>query len=113
MFELPVSQRLTKEFIFSKISQESIFEHYLGVQVKKGLFCSPSIIRVDKTPTCSFYKSSSGIITYKDFAGPSFDCISCVMYIFQCNFYKALRIIANDFGLIKASNLEVNLPKME
>lgn len=113
MFDLQVSHRLTKEFIFSKISQESIFEHYLGVHVKKGLFCSPSIIRIDNTPTCSFYKSANGILTYKDFAGPSFDCISCVMYLFNCNFYNALKIIANDFGLKKSEKLDINLPKIE
>lgn len=113
MFELQISQKITKEFIFSKISQESIFEHYLGVPVKKGLFCSPSIIRVDKTPTCSFYKSSKGILYYRDFAGPTFDVIDCVKYIFSCNFTKALKIIANDFGLIKAEKLEKNPPKIQ
>ena len=54
MFELEVTPKITKELILSKYSQETLFEHYLGVSVKKGLFCSPSIIRVDKTPTCSF-----------------------------------------------------------
>ena len=57
MFELETN--ITKEFILSKVSQEQIFEHY-GISVKKGLFCSPSIIRVDKQPTCSFYKNSKG-----------------------------------------------------
>lgn len=113
MFELEVTPKITKELILSKYSQETLFEHYLGVSVKKGLFCSPSIIRVDKTPTCSFYKDGKGNLKYKDFAGPSFDCIGCVMYLFNCTYYKALRIIANDFGLIKIDNIEKHPAKIE
>ena len=112
MFELEVTPRITKELILSKYSQETLFEHYLGVPVKKGLFCSPSIIRVDKTPTCSFYKDKNGNLKYKDFAGPTFDCVGCVMYLFNCSYYKALRIIANDFGLIISENIQKNPPKM-
>ena len=86
MFELEVAPRITKEFILSKISQEAIFEFYLGIPVKKGLFCSPSCIRVDKKPTCSFYKSGKGNLTYKDFAGPTFNCIDVVMHLYNCSF---------------------------
>lgn len=112
MFELDTSIRITKELILSKVSQETLFEHYLGVPIKKGLFCSPSVIRPDKTPTCAFYKDGKGNLKYKDFAGPTFDCIGCVMYIFNCSYYKALRIIANDFGLINDSNIEKHPAKI-
>lgn len=112
MYNLEVSAKITKEFLYSKLSQEQIMEYYLGVPVKKGLFCSPSIIRVDKTPTCSFYKNNKGVLIYKDFAGPTFDSINCVVYLFNCSYYKALRIIANDFNLITFDNLEKNEPKI-
>jgi 5S rRNA maturation endonuclease (ribonuclease M5) len=110
MYRLEGATKITRELLLSKYSQETFFEHYLGVPVKKGLFRSPSIIRVDHRPTCSFYKNKKGVLIYKDFAGPTFDFIGCVMYLFNCNYYKALRIIANDFGFIKAG--EKNLPKI-
>lgn len=113
MFELEVAPRITKEFILSKVSQEEIFEFYLGIPVKKGNFCSPSIIRPDHTPTCAFYKNSRGELMYKDFAGPSFNCIGCVMHLFSCSYYVALRIIANDFNLISYSKVEKNIAKKE
>ena len=84
MFKLELPQRITKELLLSKYTQETFFEHYLGVPVKKGLFCSPSIIRIDKSPTCSFYKDKKGILKFKDFAGPTFDFVGCVMHIFNC-----------------------------
>jgi len=111
MYNLDISPKITKELLLSKYSQETFFEHYLGVPVKKGLFCSPQIVRVDHKPTCSFYKTSRGVLKYKDFAGPSFDFVGCVMHIFQCSYYKALRIIANDFGFIEA-DIEKNPPKI-
>lgn len=110
MFELETN--ITKEFILSKISQEQIFEHY-GISVKKGLFCSPSIIRVDKQPTCSFYKNNKGDLIYKDFAGPSFNVFSLVMFLFNCSYYKALKIIANDFNLVSFPKIEKNIAKIE
>lgn len=113
MFELEIAPKITKEFILSKITQEQIFEFYLGVPVKKGLFCSPSIIRVDHTPTCSFYKNGKGVLKYKDFAGPTFDCIGAVMHLYNCSYYIALRTIANDFELISFPKLEKHIQKIE
>lgn len=113
MFELEVAPRITKEFILSKINQEAIYEFYLGVPVKKGLFCSPACLRVDKKPTCSFYKNSKGDLLFKDFAAQSFSAFSLVMHLYNCSFPKALKIIANDFNIIPNSKLEKNIPKRE
>jgi 5S rRNA maturation endonuclease (ribonuclease M5) len=113
MFKLETAQRITKEFLFHHIKPEQIFEFYLGVHITKGLFCSPDVVRVDKKPTCSFYKNSRGNLIYKDFAGPSFDAIGLVEYLFHCSYYKALQIIANDFGLVKIEKLEKNIQKIE
>lgn len=112
MYSLEVAPKITKELLLSKYSQETFFEHYLGVPVKKGLFTSPSVIRVDHTPTCSFYKNNKGVLKYKDFAGPTFDFVGCVMYIFKCNYYRALQIIANDFGFI-STTIQPNPPKIK
>lgn len=113
MFELEVAPRITKEFILSKINQEAIYEFYLGVPVKKGLFCSPACLRVDKKPTCSFYKNSKGDLLFKDFAAQSFSAFSLVMHLYNCSFPKALKIIANDFNIIPNAKLEKNIPKRE
>lgn len=113
MFELDITQRITKEFLLQKNSQETYFEHYLGVPIKKGLFRSPPIIRNDSKPTCSFYKNKSGVLKYKDFAGPTFDFVGCVMYIFDCSYYKALRTIAHDFNLIEMPGVEKNIRKID
>lgn len=111
-FYIEPSPKLTKEFVYSKIDQERIMEHYLGVPIKKGLFVCPSHIRIDKKPTCSFYKNGKGDLMFKDFAGLSFNAIGAVMHIFDCSYYKALAIIANDFGLIK-NKMAVNPPKIK
>ena len=113
MYELDTSSKITKELLLSKNSQETYFEHYLGVPVKKGLFRSPPIIRIDKTPTCAFYKNKSGVLKFKDFAGPTFDFVGCVMHIYNCSYYSALRIIANDFNIIQIPKLEKNPQKIE
>jgi hypothetical protein len=112
-FQLEVTPKITKEFLFNNISQETLMEHYLGVPVKKGLFVCPSSIRRDSKPTCAFYKNSKGNLIFKDFAGISGDAITVVMEIFQCSYYQALRIVANDFKLIPYSKMEINPPKIQ
>jgi len=113
VYSLEVSTKITKELLLSKsFTQETYFEHYLGIPVKKGLFTSPAIIRVDHKPTCCFYKSKQGLLIYKDFAGPTFNFIGAVMHIYNCSYYDALKIIANDFGFIEAS-IPKNLPKIQ
>jgi len=113
MYLLEVAPRITKELLLSKHTQETYFEHYLGVPVKKGLFVSPPTIRIDKKPTCAFYKNKQGILKFKDFAGPTFDFVGAVMHIYQVSYYKALRIIANDFGYLDLEDIPKNPPKIE
>ena len=101
---------ITKELILSRVAEETLMEHYLGVPVKKGLLKSP--LRNDNRPTCAFYRSKkSGRLIFKDFAGFFIgDFVSVVMYKFNCSYGKALQIIANDFGIIHSKNLKVNEP---
>lgn len=110
MFELP--PKITKKFLLEKNPAEAYFEFYLGVPVKKGLFVSPSCLRADHKPTCAFYKNKKGDLIYKDFAGISGDFINIVMHIYNVSYYKALNIVANDFGILKLDNYEVNKPKL-
>lgn len=102
----PIS--LTKELILSRVSEEKILNYYLGLPVKKGLYRNP--LRKDQRPTASYYRSpKNGRIMFKDF-GTGFcgDFVSIVMAKFNCSYYKALQIIANDFGIITRKDLPKN-----
>lgn len=94
--------KITKSYLLSHYSEETFMEYYLGVQVKKGLFCSP--LRRDNNPTCSFYRNSSGELIFHDFSGAFYgNFVSVVMQKYNCSYHKALNIIAEDFGLKKAT----------
>jgi len=113
MFKVPENEaRITKELILSKVSEENLMSHYLGIPVKKGIFINP--LRNDKKPTASFYRNNKGDLIFKDFGNNfSGNFISVVMEIFKCSYYKSLKIIANDFDIIKSENYEKHSPKIE
>lgn len=97
-----IEPEITKEFLLSKFNEETFMTYYLGIPVKKGLFRSP--LRGDHVPTCSFFRNKAGELIFKDFSGAFYgNFINVVMYKYQCNYYKALKIIASDFGLIGTS----------
>lgn len=103
--------KITKELILSKFSEEQLMEYYLHIPVKKGLFRSP--LRRDKQPTCSFYRNSKRILIFKDFAtGQHLNVFDVVQSLFNCNYFEALRIIANDFNIVKDKNLCKNPGKI-
>lgn len=91
---------LTKEYILERVSQESIFERYTGEKVQfDELVCSP--LRKDTHPTCGFRYSISGTLYLKDFSGHFWgNCFDVVMYMYNCPFNQALKIIAQDFNII-------------
>lgn len=106
----PIS--LTKEIILSRVNEENIMEHYLGVPVTKKLVVSP--LRKDGRPTASFTRSKKGELVFKDFGSTFYgNCFAVVMEKFGCSYYKALQIIANDFGIINRKNLNKNLPQIK
>lgn len=92
--------KITKSYLLSQYSEETYMEYYLGIKVAKGLFCSP--LRKDNTPTCSFYRNKSGELIFKDFSGSFYgNFISVVMEKYHVPYFKALKIIAEDFNLSK------------
>lgn len=104
--------KITEELIFSKFSEETIMGFYLHVPIKKGLFRSP--LRNDKNPTCSFYRNKSGQLIFKDFAtNQHLTCVNVVMTLYNCNYYEALKIMANDFGIVKYDNLVKHKGKID
>ena len=98
----------TREMLLEKHSEEYYMSYYLGIPMQKGLFCSP--LRVDNNPTCSFFRTSNGVLKMKDFAtGFSGDFINIVMEVYKVGYYMALRIIANDFDIIHYDDLKKNI----
>lgn len=105
-------QNITEELILSQVSEETIMGFYLQIPIKKGLFRSP--LREDKQPTCSFYRNKKGRLIFKDFAtGQYLDVFNVVMSLCGCDYHKALKIIANDFGIVKDDSLIKNKGKID
>ena len=103
--------KISKELILSRFSEEQLMEYYLHLPVRRGLFRSP--LRRDKQPTCSFYRNNSGTLIFKDFAtGQHLNVFGVVQEIFKCDYYEALRIIANDMGIVRDRELHRNPGKI-
>lgn len=103
--------KITKELILSRFSEEQLMEYYLHVPVKKGLFRSP--LRKDRRPTCSFYRNRSNTLIFKDFAtGQHLNIFGVVQEMFHCDYFEALRIIANDMGIVRDKSLQKNSGKI-
>ena len=110
---ISLQPKITKDFILSKVNQESIMQHYTRTEVNsKKLFLSP--LRNDNHVTCSIYKSKSGILYMHDFAtNEHIDCWNLVMRLYNCNYYEALKIIARDFNLINSNVVKnIQAPKI-
>ena len=96
---------ITKDFLLKYHSQETYLTYYLGVPVTKGLHVS--CLRNDKRPTAAFYLNKHGDIIFKDFGSDfSGNFVSVVMEKYKVSYYKALKIIANDFGLTDNPKLQ-------
>jgi len=101
---------LNKDYILKRISQEQIFEHYLGISVViDKLVKSP--LRKDDNPTCSFYYNITGRLRFRDFSGHFWgDCFDIVAYILKVDsknkkaFQLILHTIAKDFKIHKYEN---------
>lgn len=99
-FKFYIEPKITKDFLLSYNNEETYMSFYLGIPIKKGLFCSP--LRKDNTPTCAFYRNKQGDLIFKDFNGSFYgNFISVVMYKYGLQYGEAVRAIANDFNLIK------------
>lgn len=95
----------TKEMLLNVHSEEYYMSYYLGISITKGLFCSP--LRVDNNPTCSFFRTTAGVLKMKDFAtGFSGDFINVVMEKYKVSYHRALKIVANDHDIIHYDDLE-------
>ena len=101
---ISLAPKITKDFILSKVNQESIMHHYTNNDVTSNKLVT-SCLRNDNHVTVGYYKSKSGILYMHDFAtNEHLDCWNVVMRMFNCSYYEALKIIAKDFGLIKGEH---------
>lgn len=104
--------RITKQMLLSLHTEEEYMSHYLGIIPSKGLHCNP--LRVDKKPTASFYRSKSGELIFKDFqTGFHANFVDVVIAKFNTDLYRALRIIARDFGIISKASGTRNEPAIK
>lgn len=102
-----VNVNVTKEYILRRISQEDIFQRYLGIRpVIPGRFTNP--LRKDENPDCYFKYDTRGVLKFIDLAKRwSWDCFNVVEVVNSCTFIQALRIVANDFEL-GGSNIKID-----
>lgn len=100
------SPKITRDFILDNVNEETIFCYYLELsEISNKLVVSK--LRHDSHPTCSFFRGKSGRLYFKDFAtGECLAFENVVMKKFNCSYYEALKIIAEDFGLIKGKHIE-------
>lgn len=94
---------LTTSNILRYLSQEEIFERYLGINVQYGKkFCNP--LRRDRHPDCAFVKGYK-FIFFTDYAHPEYsgNCFKiCALYYgldLPRDFNEVCRHINNDFRL--------------
>lgn len=95
-----VEVTITKEYILRYLSEETIFERYLGFYPKLGTFYT-NPLRKDEFPGCSFFvRNSDNRLIFNDHAWKQFDCIDVVMQFYSFRYKRALKAIAEDFNLI-------------
>lgn len=94
MYEL-VPSGIDQQYILSRVSQEEIFEYYMGVKVNINEYiCSP--LRRDNHPTCNFnwYR---GKLWFRDWTeARPMDCFKLVQTIYNCSLGESCRIIYRD-----------------
>ena len=112
------NSQITREDILKHVTQEDIYEKYLGEDVRNlGVFNSP--LREDSIPSFAlyFHKIDRNILMFKDFA--THDCgdfVVLVMKLFNIRYPEALKKIAYDMGLsaftVDTTKQEVNYTRI-
>lgn len=96
---------INKSTIFNFVSEEQIFEKYLGVPVVYDeIIRNP--LREDLNPTCTF-KWMNKKLYFRDWTeAKGKDCFDIVKLLYSCNFAEAIDIVARDFGLLDGTNIQ-------
>lgn len=90
---------ITKSILLSHKTEEEYFYMYLGIIPEKNKLYK-SQFRKDRRPTCSFFRSKSGLF-FRDFGiNKTYSFVDVVMEKYNLSYYQAIRMIAKDIGLI-------------
>lgn len=104
--------RITKAGLIEHHTEEEYMSFYLGIIPDRDLHCNP--LRQDRRPTATFYRSKSGELIFKDwktnFHGSFVDVVATK---FNVSYVKALKIIANDFGIIQKPHYDKHKPAIK
>ena len=95
------NEKITKDDIIERISQEEIYSFYIGEPIVSGTKIN-SPLREDNVPSFVIYYHSKqpNTLMYYDFATKDTgDCITFVCKLFNVNYKEALLKIAYDFNL--------------
>ena len=96
---------ITTEEILSKISQEQLWEYYLGMPVEIGkLFLSP--LREEDSPSANLFYAANGTLLLKDFGYKTMNIWQYIQYIYNISFGEALLKVSSDLVLDKTSKLD-------
>ena len=102
-----IANKLTKNYILSKVDQITIFSTYFNLPIKTIQYCIDSgefinsPIRTDLHPTCGFRFDNKGRLKFKDFAGYFWgDCFDAAAYIISKMYNKEIDI-SNKHDFIK------------
>jgi hypothetical protein len=97
---------MSKQYIFTQVTQESIFEYYFGEKIDLAKkYKSP--LREDITAGCSFFYGNSGDLLFFDSKEGNMDCFKFIMMKFNCDYYTSIIKIKMDFKLIKSANTKI------
>lgn len=98
--------------LLAEHTEEEYMSFYLGIIPDKEMHCNP--LRSDKRPTCTFYRSKSGELIFKDWkTGFHANFVDVVMAKLQCNMPHAMKTMANDFGIVPQPDRSVNKPAVK
>ena len=108
-----ITPTINKEWILSRISQEQIMERYVGRAIRiNEKFHSP--FREDNSPSCVFYYNKAGKLFFRDFGkGGSMDAFDVAQKVNRCSFTDLLKIIVDDFGLLKTTFVKKDYSHLE
>lgn len=96
---------ISKDDVLKKVSQYQIFKYYCKGFVENKLFSSE--LRHDPTPSCKVYNNNGNLLYYDYGSGDKYDCFGYIQakykILFKIDLYfnEVLKIILNDFGVIK------------
>lgn len=99
-----ITNKLTKNYILSKVDQITIFSVYFNLPIETIQYCIDtgefivSPLRTDLHPTCGFRYDNRGKLKFKDFAGYFWgDCFDAAAYILSnIDKYKNLDVNSKE-----------------